>query len=63
VSVVAGCWLVRAVNRTGYYAVMKRAPPVGTLWIWSAVEMRLVPALVSCAVVGGYTWYYGFTWL
>ncbi|CUS06861.1 unnamed protein product [Tuber aestivum] len=63
ISVLAGCWLVRAVNRTGYYAVMKRAPQVGTLWIWAAVEMNLVPVLGSCLLVGGYSWYFGYSWV
>ncbi|KAG0129147.1 hypothetical protein HOY82DRAFT_417441 [Tuber indicum] len=63
ISALAGCWLVRAVNRTGYYAVMKRAPQVGTLWIWAAVEMSLVPVLGSCLLVGGYSWYFGYSWV
>jgi hypothetical protein len=63
VSVAAGCWLVRSVNEAGYYAVVKRAPQVGTLWIWSAVEMSLLPILVSCVIVGGYTWWNGFSFV
>lgn len=60
-SIMCGTWLVHAVNRYGYYAVMKRAPPVGTLWIWAAVEMELGVLLVSCAVVGGYVYWGGYS--
>ena len=60
-STVAGCYLIKSGNKYGYYAVMKRAPPVGTVWVWSVVEMELVPAVVHVLVVGGYMWWNGFT--
>ncbi|KAL7270584.1 hypothetical protein RUND412_006705 [Rhizina undulata] len=63
ISIVAGCWVVRAVNKQGYYAVMKRTPPLGTLWVWGVVELNLGLALVSCAAVGVYTWWNGFSML
>jgi hypothetical protein len=59
-SVAAGCWAVKAVNTAGYYAVMKRIPSVGTLWIWAVIEMDLLFAVLSLAAVGGYTWYSGY---
>lgn len=59
-SVVAGCYLVKSGNKWGYYAVMKRAPPLGTLWVWSVIEMQLGFALPGLAIVVGYTWYYGY---
>ncbi|KAI5840189.1 hypothetical protein DFP73DRAFT_529278 [Morchella snyderi] len=63
VSVAAGCWVIHAVNKYGYYKVMKRAPPVGTLWIWAAVEMTLGPVVLSSLVVAGYTWWMGYGFL
>jgi hypothetical protein len=60
-STIAGCFLVYSGNEHGYYFVMKKAPPVGTLWVWSVVEMDLAYSLVhACAVVlymlwGGFT--------
>ncbi|KAF8477268.1 hypothetical protein BDZ91DRAFT_688479 [Kalaharituber pfeilii] len=60
-SIGAGCWLVHAANKLNYYAVMKRAPPVGTLWIWSAVEMDLGWLVLSCLAVAGWTWWKGFS--
>lgn len=59
-SVAAGCYMVKAVNRFGYYMVMKRTPALGTLWIWAVIEMDLLGALLSVAGVGAYTWYYGY---
>lgn len=60
-SVLAGCSLVYSGNKHGYFFVMKSAPPLGTLWIWSVVEMSLPYAAFSAAAVMGYIWYNGFT--
>ena len=60
-SVVAGCYLVQTSNRAAYYAVMKRAPPLGTLWVWTVMEMRLQVALVGLAVVAFYFWWGEFS--
>jgi hypothetical protein len=59
-SIIAGCYLVYSGNRHGYFNVMKAAPPVGTLWIWSVVEMSLPYAALSAITVFGYIWYNGF---
>jgi len=59
-STAAGCYLVRSGNMDGYYAVMKRAPPVGTLWIWGVVEMQLGFALAHIAAILAFMWWYGF---
>lgn len=59
-SIVAGCYLVYSGNRHGYFYVMKAAPPVGTLWIWSVIEMSLPYAALSALSVLGYIWYNGF---
>ena len=60
-SVLAGCYLVYSSNKEAYYAVMKRAPPLGTLWVWSVMEMRLEVALLSLLAVGWYFWWGSYT--
>ncbi|CAA9959513.1 hypothetical protein PTNB85_09848 [Pyrenophora teres f. teres] len=59
-SIAAGCYLVYSGNKHGYFHVMKSAPPVGTLWVWSVVEMALPFAAMNAAVVLGYIWWNGF---
>jgi len=59
-SIAAGCYLVYSGNKHGYFYVMKSAPPVGTLWMWSVVEMTLPFAAMNAAVVFGYIWWNGF---
>ncbi|KAF2851557.1 hypothetical protein T440DRAFT_67067 [Plenodomus tracheiphilus IPT5] len=59
-SVMAGCYLVYSANKHGYFYVMKAAPPVGTLWIWSVVEMSLPFAAMNAVAVLGYIWWNGY---
>ena len=61
VGVGAGCYVIYAANKYSYYAVMKRAPPLGTLWIWSVIEMNLPFAAVSLVVNFGFLWYNGYS--
>ncbi|KAF1834682.1 hypothetical protein BDW02DRAFT_568796 [Decorospora gaudefroyi] len=58
-SIVAGCYLAYLGNKYGYFHVMKAAPPVGTLWVWSVVEMSLPFAATSALAVLGYIWWNG----
>lgn len=59
-SIVAGGWLVYATNDEPYMAVMKKAPALGTLWIWAIVEMRWEWAVVCLTFVGGWGWWKGY---
>lgn len=60
-SVVAGAWLVYATNDEPYLAVMKKAPVLGTLWVWAIVEMKWEWAVGSLGVVGGWGWWKGYS--
>lgn len=57
----AGCYLVYSGNKHGYFYVMKAAPPVAALWIWSVIEMNLLSAALCAATVLGYSWWNGFS--
>jgi len=59
-SVGAGAYMLYAGNEHGYYFVMRRAPPLGVLWVWSVVEMDLMYALIHLLAVGSWTWYKGY---
>jgi hypothetical protein len=60
-SIVAGGWLVHATNDEPYMAVMKKAPALGTLWVWATVEMRWEWAVGCSGVVGAMGWWKGYT--
>ncbi|KAI0004768.1 hypothetical protein F4779DRAFT_68319 [Xylariaceae sp. FL0662B] len=60
-GVSAGCYLIHISNKYGYLAIMKRAPPLGCLWVWSVTELNLTLSVLSLACnlaffyQGGYT--------
>ena len=60
-SIVTGCFLIHSSNREPYFAVMKRAPPLGTIWVWGVLEMRLELALLTLSLIGVFFWYGGYS--
>lgn len=62
-SIVAGAWLIHATNDEPYLAVMKKAPALGTLWVWAIVEMKWEWAVGTLSVVGGWGWWMGYSFL
>ncbi|KAG9669169.1 hypothetical protein KCU99_g7238, partial [Aureobasidium melanogenum] len=61
VAISSGCYMIYAGNTYDYFAVMKQAPPLGTLWIWSVIEMKLGYALMSIVVDVGFLLWNGYT--
>lgn len=57
---IAGCYLIYLTNDRGYYAVMKRAPAIGTLWVWCIIELGLVGALAGVVGPGIFAWSNGY---
>ncbi|KAH8432084.1 uncharacterized protein LDX57_009730 [Aspergillus melleus] len=50
IAVALGTKLVTITNEDPYYAVMKRAPAIGTIWVWSILEIPLGAALLGALV-------------
>lgn len=48
-------------NSFGYMAVMKQAPPLGCLWVWSVIELDLAWAVLSLAGTGMFVWLGGYS--
>ena len=61
IAIGAGCYTIHVTNRFGYYAVMKQTPPLGTLWLWSVIEMKLAFAAASLVIDVGYLWWKGYS--
>jgi hypothetical protein len=57
---IAGCYLIYLTNDRGYYAVMKRAPAIGTLWVWCVIELGLMGALAGVAGPALFAWWNGY---
>ncbi|EHK19780.1 uncharacterized protein TRIVIDRAFT_47013 [Trichoderma virens Gv29-8] len=60
-SCVSGCALVYITNSKGYLYNMKRAPPLGCLWLWAVVELDLLWAVPSLLVTAAYVWVNGYS--
>ena len=59
-AIAAGGYLVKISNEDPYMAVMKQAPELGTLWVWSVVESRWELALAGVLAVAGWGWMQGY---
>ncbi|RAK99461.1 uncharacterized protein BO80DRAFT_456488 [Aspergillus ibericus CBS 121593] len=57
-AVMLGCKLMVITNEDPYYAVMKGAPAVGTIWIWSVLEVPFGAAAIGALgpLVWGVWW-------
>lgn len=62
-GVVCGCYMVWAVNEKGYYAVTRRVPPLGALWVWSVIVMNEWLGVVNCLLVAAYIKWGGYSLL
>ncbi|KAI1755329.1 hypothetical protein F4782DRAFT_527384 [Xylaria castorea] len=60
-STVSGCYLIDISNNHGYLYIMKRSPPLGCLWVWSVIELDLIPAVLSLAIAGGFYYQGGYS--
>lgn len=61
VAIAAGCYLIHAGNTYGYFAVMKQAPPLGTLWVYSVIELDLWFAVASLVFNFAFLLWNGYT--
>lgn len=59
VAGLLGAHLITVTNGEPYYAVMKKAPAYGTMWIWCILEMSFGPAVL--AALGPLIW--GVYWM
>jgi hypothetical protein len=60
-GVASGCYTIHVTNRYDYYFVMKQTPALGTLWIWSVIEMKLAYAAASVVANLAYLFWKGYT--
>lgn len=60
-SVLLGVKLMAITNEAPYYAVMKRAPAIGTLWVWCILEVPLGASFIGAlGPLGWGVWWKGY---
>ncbi|KAG9125626.1 hypothetical protein FRC07_006840 [Ceratobasidium sp. 392] len=52
-AILSGPRMIWLVNKGNWLAVSRQAPPLGTIWIYTIVQLNLVPAVASLAIVFG----------
>ncbi|CAI2162629.1 5363_t:CDS:2 [Funneliformis geosporum] len=50
-SIGCGCYLIYVLNKISYYGVMRRCPPLATLWIYFVIQLNLWPSVLSLVFV------------
>ena len=60
-SIAAGIEIVRISNDEAYLAVMQKAPALGVIWVWAAVESKWEVAFGTTLLVGSWTWLKGYS--
>ncbi|KAK6909697.1 hypothetical protein L486_00656 [Kwoniella mangroviensis CBS 10435] len=58
-SLISGCRLIYLVNTASWSVVTAEAPPMGTLWILTIVQLPLSRAVLALGLVGGWIWWKG----
>ncbi|KAL5598688.1 hypothetical protein BROUX41_003399 [Berkeleyomyces rouxiae] len=59
-SMFCGCYMIYITNMHGYLAVMRQAPIIGVLWVWTVIEMDLLYALLSVIVEAAFLYKGGY---
>ncbi|KAI0069089.1 hypothetical protein BV25DRAFT_1986615 [Artomyces pyxidatus] len=58
-SITAGSRMIYQVNHANWLVNMTQCPPLGTLWVYTIVQLDLGPAVAALVVVGVWVWVTG----
>ncbi|WWC69992.1 uncharacterized protein I206_103936 [Kwoniella pini CBS 10737] len=58
-SIFSGCRLIWLVNKASWSIVTAQAPPMGTMWILTIVQLPLSRAVLALLIVGIWIWWQG----
>jgi len=58
-SVVSGSRMIYQVNHSNWLANMQQCPPIGTIWVYTVLQLDLGPAALALSTVGVWAWWTG----
>jgi len=58
-SVVSGTRMIYQVNYSNWLLNMKQCPPIGTIWVYTILQLDLGPAAFALSTVGVWVWWTG----
>lgn len=56
-AIMMGSSFIWIFHKSPFMEVIRRTPPLGTLWIYCVVKLDLIPCVTSVAAVGGFAWW------
>ncbi|CUA73876.1 hypothetical protein RSOLAG22IIIB_01397 [Rhizoctonia solani] len=59
-AISAGPRMIWLVNKGSWLRVTRQAPPLGTIWVYTIIQLNLVPAMASLVVVFGLAKFMGW---
>ncbi|KAI9448218.1 hypothetical protein H4582DRAFT_1899302 [Lactarius indigo] len=58
-SVASGTRLIYQVNYSNWLLNMQQCPPIGTIWVYTVLQLDLGPAALALSTVGVWVWWTG----
>ncbi|KAI9466833.1 hypothetical protein BJY52DRAFT_1234630 [Lactarius psammicola] len=58
-SVVSGTRMIYQVNYSNWLLNMQQCPPIGTIWVYTVLQLDLGPAALALSTVGVWVWWTG----
>ncbi|KAH7916190.1 hypothetical protein BJ138DRAFT_1076025 [Hygrophoropsis aurantiaca] len=56
-SLGVGPRMIWLINRGSWLVNMRQCPRFATIWLYTVVQLELIPAVVSLAMIGGWAWW------
>jgi len=58
-SVMSGTRMIYQVNYSNWLLNMQQCPPIGTIWVYTVLQLDLGPAALALSTVGIWVWWTG----
>ncbi|TDL29354.1 hypothetical protein BD410DRAFT_758137 [Rickenella mellea] len=58
-SLIVGARMIYNINKANWTTVITQCPPLATIWVYTIVQLELLPAVGGLAIVGAWTWWNG----
>lgn len=58
-SVASGTRMIYQVNHSNWLLNMQQCPPIGTIWVYTILQLDLGPAVLALSTVGAWVWWTG----
>jgi len=57
ISIAVGSRMIYQFNHASWLVNMKQCPPLATIWIYTIIQLELIPAFLNLVVVGVFVWW------